>query len=203
MRNILLFLLIGGCIASCKDRSSSRSGKSTPDFDLFDAAYLRMDSIPLVGDAGSFLRSAGLPNRMMKGVEEFTVNSDEELDSILSNNPSSKETKFFYPGLVFLLNKEHQIVPYSIDLRKTVRPVTYGKQILDTFYTIQQFAVDFPSSFRASYVPPESLFAIETLESGSGLKHFAMMGQAGGTTWPLVEWTFRNDRLIYIICSGE
>ncbi len=69
---------------------------------------------------------------------------------------------------------------------------------------IQQFKKQFPKSANPSFALPQSLFEIATKEKGANFQHVMLMRKSKDdpNATPMIEFTFDNGRLIFILFAN-
>jgi hypothetical protein len=98
----------------------------------------------------------------------------------------------------------NSVIPFTIDFRKLKQSISYGEIIFDKNYKFDEFKKQFPNSANPSFKMPQSFFEITTKENASSFKSFILKRKTktDPAAEPLVEFTFANDGLIFIIFAN-
>jgi hypothetical protein len=96
------------------------------------------------------------------------------------------------------------IIPYTIDFRLTEKSVSYGDVKFDRSYSVEQFKGQFPKSSIASLQMPQSFFGMMTGQKGTNFQHFIVSRKSKDNpdAAPLIEFTFENGKLIFILFAN-
>ncbi|MBO9205451.1 MULTISPECIES: hypothetical protein [Niastella] len=173
------------------------------DFDYIDAYKFTIGKTYLYGNLDSFLSEMGLPN-MVTLKKDFNIHSKADLDQVLSTAKTPEIATLHYPGIDMWYGYENDIIPSTIDFRKTDKSVTYGTTIFNKAYTIDQFKKQFPISANHKSALSQSFFEIVTLENGKNMKHFYVVRKSKDdpNATPLIEFTFDKGNLIFLTFSN-
>lgn len=172
--------------------------------DFIYAYKLTIGKTSLYGDYDKFINDMGIPSKVTIVKADFEIKSKADLDKVIARAKDPDIVTFHYPGIDMWFGYDNYIIPSTIDFRKTDKSVTYGQTTFDTTYSIEQFKKQFPNSANPSFILPQSLFEIMTKEKGANFKHYMLMRKSKDdpNATPMVEFTFDNDKLIFILFAN-
>jgi hypothetical protein len=214
MTNILFPILLASFCLSCANNdnkkhvdtlSNTYQEKTTDlDMDFLDAYKLKIGKTFLYGNYENFITDIGIPGKVTITKTDLIINSKADLDKVVANAKNPDIVTLHYPGIDMWFAYDNSIIPSTIDFRKTDKSVTYGDTIFDTTYTIEQFKKQFPKSAKPSFTPPQSFFEITTKEKDANFEHFLLLRKSKDdpNATPLIEFTFDNDKLIFILFAN-
>jgi hypothetical protein len=133
----------------------------------------------------------------------------DDINDILSQNETEGFlVELYFNGIEMNIWQDKRIMPTAIDFRETTESINYKDIVFNSNYTLEQFKVDYPKSFNYgenSLIPEiESLFKIYTQTSEEQYRHFMLYRKSKDNFFIdlLVEFTFENEKLIYIFFSN-
>ena len=172
--------------------------------DFLDAYKLKIGNTYLYGNYEDFIADFGLPNKLTIIKKDYTINTKPQLDTLIESAVDISGVTLHYPGLDMSYADGNGLIPFSLDFRKFNKSITYGQIILDTTYTLEQFRKTFPISSNPEFSLPHSLFEITTKEQGDKFKHFMLYRKSKGdpNATPMIEFTFQNEQLIFILFAN-
>jgi hypothetical protein len=209
MKNLLPLIIF--IATSCSERTNSQTAlpeKQSPatplkEFDTLDVYRLNIGSTYLFTRYDNFITSFGLPSKATVGKDTFEVRSAElMLNKFRSASPSTV-TSLLYPGIVMQYFDE-VVVADEIDFRNTPLTLTYNNISFNQNYTFSKFKVDFPTSATNSFKVDPSFYEVVTKEKSENVKHFYVTRRSKSAPDEIlfVEFTFKNDKLIYLCFSN-
>ena len=174
------------------------------DMDFIDAYKLTIGKTFLYGNYDSFINDMGIPSKVTITKTDFEIKSKADLDKVIATAKDPNIVTLHYPGIDMWFGYDNYIIPSTIDFRKTDKSVTYGRTTFDTTYSIEQFKKQFPKSANPSFNLPQSLFEIATKEKGVTFEHYVLMRKSKDdpNATPMVEFTFDNGKLIFILFAN-
>ena len=172
--------------------------------DFLDANKLKIDNTYLYGNYEDFIADYGLPKQLTIIKKDFTINTKLQLDTLVKNADDISGVTLHYPGLDTSYANDNGLIPFQVDFRKFNKSITYGQIIFDSTYTLEQFRKTFPISSNPEFSLPQSLFEITTKEQGDKFQHFMLYRKSKDDTnaRPIIEFTFRNEQLIFILFAN-
>lgn len=209
MTNVILFILFTISLSSfiCREKladsaqlSIKKEKNMVSDLDYLDAYKLKIGETLLFGTSGHFIKNIGIPNRVRVYKNDYTINSQADLDKAIATADVSDIITFYYPGVEMWYGLDNSIIPFHIDFRKTDKSVQYGETIFDQTYTLESFRKQFPKSAHPTFSTEISLFEITTQEKNPFFEHFLIMRKSKDDpdAEPMIEFTFEKGRLIFI-----
>jgi hypothetical protein len=133
---------------------------------------------------------------------DYAVISMADLDSIIAKAKNPDIVTLHFPGIKMWYAYDNIIIPHTIDFRETDKIVSYDDIKFDKSFSVDQFKKQFPGSAKSSIHTEQSLFGVQ---AGNGsYQHFIVTRKTKddpGAT-PIVEFTFENDKLIYILFAN-
>jgi hypothetical protein len=177
-------------------------GQKTSELDSIDAYNIKIENVTLFGNLDSQLSLFGLPEKLSQQNKEIEFKTKEHLKNQIkkSNNFSVLNFK----GIEFWCFDDLVPIPTKIDLRKLNKKLTYGNILYNKEYSLSDFEKDYPNSFKNSPKMATSFFQMVTKETSKNLKHYFVerSNKSDPNVKPLVEFTFENDRLIFIFFAN-
>lgn len=172
--------------------------------DFLDAYKLTIGKTFLYGNYENFITDMGIPGKVTITETDFDINSKADLDKVIATAKNPNIVTLHYPGIDMWFAYDNSIVPSTIDFRKIDKSVLYGETTFDKTYTFEQFKKQFPNSANPSFTLPQSLFELATKEKGANLKHYMLMRKSKDdpNATPMVEFTFDNGKLIFILFAN-
>lgn len=214
MTKLFLSIILTSIFSTCVnkknktsiDTSSHDNQQKSMDLnmDFLDAYKLKIGKTYLYGKYEDFIADFGLPNKLTIIKKDFMISTKQELDTLVKNAKDISSVTLHYPGIDMSYADDNGLIPFHIDFRKFTKGITYGQIIFDTTYTVEQFRKAFPRSSNPEFSLPQSLFEITTKEEGDGFKHFMLYRKSKDdlNATPMIEFTFRNDQLIFILFAN-
>ena len=172
--------------------------------DFLNAYKLKIGKTFLYGKYEDFITDFGLPNKLTIIKKNYSVITKNELDKLVTTAENISGVTLHYAGIDMSYSYDNSIIPFTIDFRKTDKNITYEETTFDTTYTIEQFKKQFPKSAKPSFQISQSLFEITTKEKGPNFKHYmlARKSKDDPNATPLIEFTFNNGKLIFILFAN-
>ena len=207
-------IVLTSFLSSCNNKRNTNSIETSSldnqqknmdlDMDFLDAYKLKIGNIHLYGKYEDFIGEFGLPNKLTIIKKDFTINTKLQLDTLVKSADDISGVTLHYPGLDMSYADDYGLIPFHVDFRKFTKSITYGQIIFDTTYTLEQFRKTFPISSNPEFSLPQSLFEITTKEQGDKFKHFMLYRKSkdDSSATPMIEFTFRNKQLIYILFAN-
>jgi hypothetical protein len=181
-----------------------RKNQMNQELDVIDAYKLKVGSAFLFGKLDAFLSEMGLPAKVSIAKKEVEIKSKIDLDKIVSDTKPPQIVVLQYTAIEMWYAYDGEIIPFSIDFRKFKNKVTYEETTFDSNYPLKKFVSQYPNSANSSFKLPSSFFEMATKETGKDLKHYLLTRKskddAGAA--PMVEFTFQNEKLIYIFFAN-
>jgi hypothetical protein len=174
-----------------------------------NAYKMTVNGTPLFGKADKFITVMGLPQKARVGKNEYSIKTMDDINDILSQNEAEGFlVELFFNGIEMNIWQDKRIMPTAVDFRETMESVNYRKIVFNSDYSLEQFKADFPKSFiygKNGLIPGiEPLFKVYTQTSGGQYRHFMLYRKSKDNFFVdlLVEFTFKNEKLIYIFFSN-
>ena len=214
MTNLFLSILLTTIFSACANHDNQalvdtlsythQEKNMDLDMDFIDAYKLTIGKTFLYGNYDSFINDMGIPDKVTITKTDFEIKSKADLDKVVATAKDPNIVTFHYPGIDMWFGYDNYIIPSTIDFRKTDKSVTYGQTTFDTTYSIEQFQTQFPKSANPSFSLPQSLFEIATKEKGANFKHYMLIRKSKDdpNATPMIEFTFDNDKLIFILFAN-
>lgn len=179
-------------------------GEMFEEFDFINAYQLKIENTFLFGQYDEFINEIGLPSTVKMKNTEYKIESRADLDQIMEIPRSGAIVTLNYPGLDMWYAYDNSIIPYTIDLRKTEKKISYKDVILDENYSAETFIRQFPKSANVKMKMPISLFELNTSESGQNFEQYMLLRRTKDdpNATPMVELTFENGHLIFIFFAN-
>jgi hypothetical protein len=214
MRKFIIAVFVISILSSCNNQSSKDAGSANQsvqqtenkkmDFNILDAYKLTLEKTFLYGDYSNFISVIGLPDSVTVFKTKFLIDSKAALEKAVLTAKDPDVATLHYPGIDMWYSYNNSIIPFTIDFRKTTKSVSYGETLFDSNYTFEQFKRQFPISATPSVQMPGSLFGLATKEKGEKFKHFLLKRKSKDdpNAEPLVEFTFENNKLIFVMFAN-
>ena len=183
---------------------TSNQKQTSMDFDIIDAYKLTIGKTFLFGKYDSFIADIGIPTKVSIAKTEYPVKSKADLDNVVAKAKNPDIVTLHYNGIDMWYGYDNIIIPYFIDFQTTDKTITYGDTKFDKSYTEDQFKKQFPKSGNPSFQMPQSFFGMLTGKTGSNYKHFIVTRKSKDDpeASPMVEFTFDNGKLIFILFAN-
>jgi len=197
MKHIVSLLLLALSMSACINHSIEK----------IDAYKMRFDESFLFGDFDAFIDSVGLPPAVLVLGDTFEIKTKEDLNQAITLSEEKHADAVFlqYVGVEMEYMYNNYIAPSAIDFRQTKRNVYFNDVIFNADFTLEQYTQLFPMSVvnRTDRVVG-SLFQVKTQEGGEGYDHFSVIRKSkdGPLADPMIEFTFKDGKLIYIFFAN-
>ena len=177
--------------------------KTSMDIDIIDAYKLSIGKTLLFGKYDEFIKDIGIPTKVSIAKTEYLVNSKSDLDNVVAKSKTTDLITLHYNGIDMWYGYDNIIIPFTIDFRITDKSIAYDNTKFDKSYTIEQFKKQFPKSGNPSSQLP-SLFSMLSGKSGENYKSFSVLRKSKDNpdAEPIVEFTFDNGKLIFIMFAN-
>jgi hypothetical protein len=214
MTNIFISILLTSIFASCLNNENqpradtlvfkNQEKNMDLDMDFLDAYKLTLGKTFLYGNYENFINDIGIPSKVTITKTEFAINSKADLEKVVATAKDPNIVTLHYPWIDMWYGYDNYIIPSTIDFRKTDKGVTYGETTFNKAYTIEQFKKQFPKSANPTFKLPQSLFEIATKEKGANFEHYMLMRKSKDdpSATPMIEFTFDNGKLIFILFAN-
>ena len=214
MTNYFFSILLTTIFSSCVNNDnrplvdvSNNNNQEKPmdlDMDFLNAYKLTIGKTFLYGNYENFIIDIGLPSKVTITKTDFAINSKADLDKVVATAKDPNIVTLHYIGIDMWFTYDNNIVPSTIDFRKTDKSITYDETTFDNTYTLEQFKKQFPKSAKPSFALPQSLFEITTNEKGANFEHYMLVRKSKDdpNATPLIEFTFDNGKLIFILFAN-
>jgi len=202
MIKTLLGIFLCSSILFTVEENGSSSTQSIKELDAIDAYKLKIENVELFGNVSSQMELFGLPEQVLQLNKKAEFTTVEDVVQIIKKSIDYTVVK--YPGIDFWCFNDMESIPFKVDFRKLGKGVTNGRVTFSAQYEINDFSKDYPNSFANSPQIHRSFFEMTTLEQGDGLKHFYVerATKSDPNVKLLIEFTFKNDKLIYIFFAN-
>ncbi|WP_272148539.1 hypothetical protein [Tenacibaculum aiptasiae] len=180
----------------------SQNEKTDIKLDLIDVYNLKIGKTLLFGNINDQIVELGMPKQLVQQNKSKEFNSNEDIESIIKS--SSNFTVANFSGLEFWCFNDMESIPTKIDFRKLNKNITNNDLTYNKEYSISNFKNQHPKSFLNTPKMPQSFFQMATQEKIKGLKHFILLRKtkSNKNVRLLVEYTFKDDKLIYIFFAN-
>ena len=177
--------------------------------DKVNAYEFKFEDTELFNDYNKFINEMGLPQTFTTFKDTVEINSREDLDAALAKAMENGEhmMNLCYPGIKMDFISEDLIVPEIIDFRKTDKSIRFKNITFDKSFSVDDFKKLFPVAGSMSLDDSFSLFKMITKENLPKSKHYMVMRESkdvppGSEDGPVIEFTFDNDKLIYMFFAN-
>ncbi len=195
MKSFLTLLILSCFMFNSKENSIS-------ELNLIDAYNLKIENVPIFGNLNSQIDLFGLPDKVLQQNKELKYKTKKD---ILNQVKEDKNfTVINFKGIEFWCFDDFDCVPTKIDFRKFNQKISNGNLFYSKDYTLNNFKEEFPESFKNSPKMPISFFEMATKKKTDNLKHYFIerYTKDDESVKLLIEFTFKNDKLIYIFFSN-
>ncbi len=199
---ILAGILTFSCAQKNKKETKSLSQEKTEGLDLINPYDLNIEGVKLFGEVHPQMNLFGMPVEIMRQNSNIDFNTKEDIVNAIEN--SNIETIVRYTGIEFWCFNDLESIPCKIDFRKLGKKVINGSLNYSNNYKLNDFKTDYPNSYRNSPQMPQSFFRMATQESEGQLKHYYVerSTKSDPNVKLLVEFTFKEDKLIYMFFAN-
>ncbi len=172
--------------------------------ELIDPYSMTVGDIKLFGSIDEYLAEFGLPDQVIQKKRLIQINTSEELKKLLKKTTSNMITELQFEGIGVWAFSNYEIIPVKIDLRKANVVIGYNDKVFDQHYSIDNIETDFPQTLRNQPLSPTSLFSLSTGETTESIisKTLFRKTKDNPEMTPIVEFTFKENRLIYIFFAN-
>ena len=197
MKHIVSLLLLALSLSACINRGMEK----------IDAYKMRFDESPLFGDFDAFINSVGLPPAVVVLGDTFEIKTQEDLNQaiVLCEEKHADGLRLQYNGFEMEYMYNNYIAPVAIDFRQTKRDIYFNDVVFNGDFSMEKYTQMFPMSVinRTDHTVG-SLFQIYTQESGEEYDHFSVFRKSkdGPFADPMIEFTFKDGKLIYIFFAN-
>lgn len=175
---------------------------STSELNLINAYNLKIENVPMFGNLNSQIDLFGLPDKVLQQNKELKYKTKKDILTQVKDNQNF--TILNFKGIEFWCFDDFDCVPTKIDFRRFDKKISNGKLFYNKDYTLNSFKKEFPKSFKNSPKMPISFFEMATKEKTDDFKHYFVerYTKDDANVKLLIEFTFKNDKLIYIFFSN-
>jgi hypothetical protein len=172
------------------------------ELDLIDAYKIEMNKVTLFGNIQDYISELGLPEHLIQGKKEIDFKTADDIKNVIRKTTEFSRVQF--KGMEIWSFPDLEVIPCKIDLRSFVQKLTYKNISFDRTYSIEDFRKDFPNSFSNSPKLALSFFQIATQTKLNNITHFYLHRNTLSDQKKklLVEYTFHNNKLIYIFFTN-
>ena len=180
---------------------------SNMGIEKIDAYKMKFDESFLFGDFDVFINSVGLPMTASVLGDTLAINTKEDIDKIivLCEEKHADAAYLQYLGFEMEYMYNNYIMPVSIDFRQTEKNIYFNNVTFNGDFSLEQYTLLFPKSVinRTDHTVG-SLFQIKTNEGGEDYDHFSIFRKSkdGPFADPIIEFTFKDGKLIYIFFAN-
>lgn len=180
----------------------SSTNKEASELDLIHVYDLKIGNAPLFGSIHEQLNVLGLPKQISQHHKQIAFKTSNDVLSAVKKGGEFSIVSF--EGIEFWCFSDLESIPSKIDFRRLEKKVSDKKMVFSKNYELNDFEKDFPNSFKNSPKMAVSFFQMATNESLNGLKHYYIerVTKSDPENRPLVEFTFKDDKLIYIFFAN-
>ena len=178
--------------------SFSSSVFSVKGIDRINPYGLKLNGAYIFGNIEQQLSSYGLPKKISEGTVAKSFHSKNEILEM------AKSTNDFlivsYPNSEFWCFSDLESIPSFIDFRNSDQVLSDVIHHFSNNYTLDQFKQDFPSSFSNSPEMHKSFYSMSTGDQSTTTSQFLVerTTKSNPDVFPLVEFTFQNNKLTYV-----
>lgn len=175
--------------------------------DTVDAYEFKIENTHLFNDYDKFIKEVGLPSTFVAFKDTIKINTPSDLDAAIANNIGKTDMLHLcYPNFIMEYFPDKLVVPLSFDFRDSNKEIQFNDVKFNGTFSVNQFKRMFPISGRTPLGTSMSLFAMITGENTSNLQHFIVARKSKdvefGDSGPSIEFTFENEKLIYIFFAN-
>ena len=172
--------------------------------ELINPYIIKFGDILLFDNIDNYVNELGLPSKVSQNKNDIEIANNNELKSLLIQSKEDQITELLFEGVEVWAFSNLGVLPMKIDLRKLKKEIHYKDKVWDSNYSINDLKKDFPNTLSNQPNTPISFFSMSTGEFSDSHQSKILYRKTKDNpdATPLVEFTFENDKLIYIFFAN-